>query len=115
ADGAGRLVVEDGRPGAPVVPAAPHASVVHPDVEHCRVARHTDRGDGATASERTDLAPAHFREQGRVVLLGRAHGPEPGDRERAQHDYLTHTSHGSTPARGSVAWPGRARDRAGGR
>src|SRR5437588_12385082 len=35
-DGAGRLIVEDRRPGAPVVPAPPHAAVVHADVEHGR-------------------------------------------------------------------------------
>src|SRR5205823_14206389 len=93
----GRLVVEDRRPGTPVVPAAPHAAVVHSDVQRGRAARHTDRGDRSTPTERADLAPAHSLEQGRVVLLGPDRGLEARDRERAKHHYLNHTRHGSTP------------------
>src|SRR5207249_7331831 len=40
ADGAGGLVVEQRRPAAPVVPAAPHAAVVHRSEEHTSDSSH---------------------------------------------------------------------------
>jgi hypothetical protein len=70
ADGAGRLVVEDRRPHAPVVVRAPDAAVVHADVERPRPRRDAHGRDGPPAAERPDHPPAQPREHPRVHLRG---------------------------------------------
>ncbi len=70
ADGAGRLMIEDRIPGAPVVVGLPHPAVYRADVEDIRLARNAGEGARAAAAKRPDVAPVHFREHRRVDLLG---------------------------------------------
>src|SRR5258705_5772938 len=69
ADRSGRFRVEDRRPHASVVGRLPDAAVVHPDVEHVRLARYSYGGNGTAAAEGTDEPPAQAGEQGGVVPL----------------------------------------------
>ena len=60
ANRAGRLVVEDGRPGTTKVVRLPDAAVDGADVEDVRLIRDADRGLGAARAMRADHAPAHL-------------------------------------------------------
>ena len=66
-DRAGRLVVEDGRPGAPRVDGLPHAAVHHPHIEGERLARDAGQRLGPPRAHRADVAPPHLREQAGVA------------------------------------------------
>ena len=58
ADRARRLAVEDRAPGTTVIPAAPHAAVVHADIQDVRRPRHSNRRHRAATAKRADHAPA---------------------------------------------------------
>ena len=62
ADRAGRLAVEDGRPGPAVIVGPPHASVHRSDVEEAGLSRHSGGGLGAPAAVGADRAPAQLPE-----------------------------------------------------
>ncbi len=97
ADRAGRLVVEDRRPGAAVVGALPHAAVVHPDVEHVGRAGDAGGSDRAAAAKRADQAPAQRGIQRGVVLLRGGPRPTNGRQEGKRQQRARHSKHRSTP------------------
>jgi len=70
ADRAGRLAVEQRRPGAPVIRGPPYAAVIDADVEQVGLTRHARRRHRAAAAKRADRAPVQLGEERRVVLLG---------------------------------------------
>jgi len=57
ADGAGRLIVEDGVPGAAGVVCLPHAAVVDADEEDIRLAGDAGGADGTVSAVGADAAP----------------------------------------------------------
>jgi hypothetical protein len=58
ADGAGRLVVEDRGPNAPIVGGLPHAAVIDADKEDVRLPRDTRGGNCSSSAKRPDHPPA---------------------------------------------------------
>ena len=86
ADGAGRLLVEDGAPDAAVIRALPHATVVHADVKHVRLPRHADGRYRAPTPVRPDHSPAHLREGSRVGALRLQRARDTHDRQTSQRD-----------------------------
>ena len=70
ANGAGGLIVEDGRPDAAVVGGLPDAAVVDADVKDIGLIAHADGGNGAPAAEGPDHAPAHLLHHPRIDLSG---------------------------------------------
>ncbi len=62
-DAAGGLPVEDRRPGAPVIVAAPHASVHRADIEEARPLRDPRRRLGPAAAMRSDVPPIEILEE----------------------------------------------------
>ena len=60
ADGAGGLVIEQGRPGGAVIRGAPDAAVIETDVEHVGLAGHARQSTRASGAGRADLPPVHF-------------------------------------------------------
>ena len=79
ADGTGRLVVEDGLPGAAEVVGLPDAAVVHADVEDVGLAGDTGGADGAAATKGADVAPTQARIVGGIEGLG---GEKGGDQDK---------------------------------
>ncbi len=77
ADGAGGLAVEERVPGAAGVGGFPDTAVVGADVENVGLRRYAGGGDGASAAERSDVAPAEAGvEVGRELLRGERRGEE---------------------------------------
>src|SRR5258705_13308928 len=64
ADRSGRFRVEERRPHASVVGRLPDAAVVHPDVEHVRLARYSYGGNGTAPARRAPVPPAPARGPG---------------------------------------------------
>ena len=81
ADGAGGLVVEDGRPGAAVVVRLPDAAVADADVEDVRAVRDARGRLGPPSSVGADHAPAQLTQQAGIVGLRVSGG---GDAARGQ-------------------------------
>src|SRR5208283_4394935 len=69
ADGASRLAVEDGLPGAAKVVRLPYATVHRADVEDIRLAGHTGDSASASSAKRAHVAPLHLAEQAGIELL----------------------------------------------
>src|SRR5256885_1503086 len=88
ADRAGRLAVEQRRPGAPIIRGPPYAAVVDADVEEVGLTRHARPRHRATTAKRADRPPVELVEERRVVLLGlcdrRQDGDEPERRYQAR-------------------------------
>ena len=66
----GRLIIEDRRPGAPIIVGLPHAAVHRANVENIRLTRHSRRRSRAPASKRPDRSPPHLAEHLRIVGFG---------------------------------------------
>ncbi len=107
ADRAGRLVVEDRRPGPAVVGRLPDAAVHRADVEDVRLRRDAGRGLGPSAAERADVAPVQLGEQCRIDRPGRLRAPRtaparvPARRARPRCDRKAR-ARGHTRVRSSV-------------
>src|SRR6266436_1350787 len=69
ADGAGRLVVEDGNPSVAKIGGLPNAAVNRGHVEDIGLMRDATDGDGAASAEGANAAPAHFGEKLLIILL----------------------------------------------
>src|SRR5205085_11436663 len=97
-DRAGRLIVEDRLPGAPIVVRAPDAAVVDADIKDVRLARHADRADRAPAAMWADAAPLHALIKLLIERLREDRGRNTADEETTNGKQTpAHSVHASPP------------------